>query len=255
MTLLHAHADAQIHHASWFDLLDVVRDAGGCDLLCSDPPYSERTHAGHDTGLANQRSDDEGRRELSYAYWTPDDARAFVHAWHPLTRGWMAIMTDHVLAPAFEAAMKEVGRYAFSPLTYVATGSRVRLQGDGPSQWSVQIVTGLCASQIVCSRPRTAAFADWGTLPGAYILPPGMRERLDVTGGKPTWIMRQLVKDYSRDGELVVDPCCGAGTTVVSARMEGRRSIGGDASIERATIAANRIAATPVGKLGQQPLF
>jgi tRNA G10 N-methylase Trm11 len=40
--------------------------------------------------------------------------------------------------------------------------------------------------------------------------------------------MRALVRDYSRPGDLVCDPCCGAGTTLRAAIEEGRRAIGGD---------------------------
>lgn len=62
-----------------------------------------------------------------------------------------------------------------------------------------------------------------------------------VVGGKPLWLMERLVEDYSRPGQLVVDPCCGAGTTLEAARRTGRRAIGGDVSLEHARIAADRV--------------
>jgi site-specific DNA-methyltransferase (adenine-specific) len=37
--------------------------------------------------------------------------------------------------------------------------------------------------------------------------------------------MRALVRDYSRPGDLIVDPFCGSGTTALAAASEGRRCI------------------------------
>jgi DNA modification methylase len=51
-----------------------------------------------------------------------------------------------------------------------------------------------------------------------------------------------VVADYSRHGDLVVDPCCGAGTTLVAARMLGRSAIGIDTCREHLEIAARRLA-------------
>jgi site-specific DNA-methyltransferase (adenine-specific) len=47
-------------------------------------------------------------------------------------------------------------------------------------------------------------------------------------GGKPVGLMLALVRDYSRVGNLICDPCCGAGTTLLAAKLSGRRVIGID---------------------------
>jgi site-specific DNA-methyltransferase (adenine-specific) len=226
-----------IHVGDWRSLLDVVSE---CDALIVDAPYSERTHAGHDDGTAmenrqrrahkcadatRQISD---RRKINYGAWSPDDVRDFVDAWSPRTRGWLVSITDHVLIPAWSSALEAAGRYVFSPIAYVAPGSRVRLTGDGPAQWSCWIVV---------ARPRLREFLSWGALPGAYVLPEGHGGKLPVVGGKPLWLLSRLVEDYSRPGDLVVDPCCGAGTTLVAALRSGRRAIGGDINPEHAELA------------------
>lgn len=227
------HAGASVYHADWRALLDVVPE---CDSLQTDAPYSERTHGGHGSALCSDM-----RRDLDYLAWDASDVAEFVEAWAPRVRGWFVSITDHVLAPAWEAALERTGRYVFSPVAFVAPGSRVRIAGDGPAQW---------ATQIIVARPRSREFASWGALPGAYVLPPGHAERMAVVGGKPLWLMERLVEDYTRPGALVVDPCCGAGTTLVAAQRTGRRAIGGDAMREHAEIAAKRIS-----KPAQAPLF
>lgn len=248
MTMTYYRDDAvEVVRGDCFDPA-VVRD---CDALIVDAPYSERTHSGHDAAVKNGTEprhpegwvrtngavDKSIRRRLQYACWTEADVDRFVTAWSPATRGWMVSITDHVLAGRWASAMEAAGRYVFAPLAFTASGSRVRLRGDGPSNWSTWIVVG---------RPKTAAYVAWGTLPGAYVLPAGQAEMMPVVGGKPEWLMERLVSDYTRPGDLVCDPCLGGGTTLVAAKRLGRRGYGVEAMEEHCAIAAKRLAATKV---------
>jgi hypothetical protein len=255
----------------WRALLEHVP---ACDLLCVDAPYSKRTHAGHDDGVDGERfNGDEHermrvdkrngsvysvgvnrRRKINYAAWGTEDVHDFVSMWASRARGWFVSITDHVLAPYWAEALEEQGRYVFSPLAFIAPGSRVRLTGDGPAQW---------ACWIVVSRPRTPEFVQWGALPGGYTLPAGQGGKLPVVGGKPLWLLTRLVEDYSRPGDLICDPCCGAGTALVAATLTGRRCIGGDISPEHAELARTWLknpaapapGAEPEPPAGQQTLF
>lgn len=226
---------------------DVLADVE-CDALICDPPYSERTHAGHDDGTGSINRSDVGRpkadgrieygaqrRALNYGAWGEGDVRAFVEWWDPRVRGWFVSLTDHALGPVWERELARTGRYVFSPLACVERGSRVRLTGDGPCQWS---------TWCYVARPR--ALHKWGSLPGAYIVPPGAREvgaaRKAVIGGKPLWLMQALVRDYSRPGDLICDPCAGGGTTLLAAAMEGRRAVGAEAMPEHYELARKRLA-------------
>ncbi len=222
-----------IHTCDWRELATIVEagGAGGCDTVITDPPYSARCHQGHNAASGGERRDPYARAKLPYASWTPREVREFCAAWHPLTRGWIVAMTDHVLAPAWCAALDRVGRYVFSPLAYVYPGSRVRLAGDGPAQWSVWIVV---------ARHKGAPLS--GALAGAYVQPPGQGNDRSLTGGKTSWIMERLVEDYSARGDLVVDPCCGSGATLAAAERYGRRWLGSDISAEHADIARKRMA-------------
>ena len=80
----------------------------------------------------------------------------------------------------------------------------------------------------------------WGTLPGAYII---TTERTDapITGTKPLALMQALVRDYSRPGDLICDPCAGTGTTLLAARSQGRRSVGAEMSAETYAYARKRL--------------
>jgi hypothetical protein len=241
---------AAVYHCDWRTLADVVTE---CDAVIVDAPYSERTHSGHDDGAASvnrsrswvpadearrlraSKSELDGteqRRSINYGAWSRTDVEAFVAAWVPICDGWFISITDHALAPVWAGALEYAGLYTFSPLAFVAPGSRVRMGGDGPAQWSCWVVV---------ARPKSRAFQRWGSLPGAYVLPPGHAERMAVVGGKPLWLMERLVEDYSRPGQIVVDPCCGAGTLGKAALRTGRRTILGDAMLEHAKLAARAV--------------
>ena len=251
-TLLADKGDARVYHATWKQLAEVV---GQVDTLIVDAPYSERTHGGHDDGTATANRAELGRvnastgqveqgwqrRSITYSAWSVSDVSNFVSEWAARVDGWIVSITDHVLAPAWADAMERAGRYTFAPLAFVAPGSRVRMVGDGPAQWSCFVVV---------SRPKRTPFAKWGALPGAYVLPSGQGEKMAVVGGKPSWLMERLVSDYSRPGDLICDPCCGAGTTLTAAVRVGRRAVGGDMKREHAEMAARA-----VNSAIQTPLF
>jgi site-specific DNA-methyltransferase (adenine-specific) len=194
------------------------------DAVITDPPYSETTHRGHNN--AELASDGGFRRKIGYAYWTEREVNELVSTLSPRTSGWFVAFCDDVLAPVWKQAFRDAGRYVFAPVPFVDVGSRVRMRGDGPSSWTCWIVV---------ARPRTREMSNWGTLQGAYIAPKGTRERIRVpgiarapVGLKSQWLMRSLVRDYSRPGDLVVDPCAGSASTLIAAVAEGRRALGAE---------------------------
>lgn len=193
---------------------DALANVGMVDAVICDPPYSARTHEGAlsatgETGVSG------------YACWTEEDARAFVGYWTARCRGWLVIASGDRLGPSIRDAAETQGRYVFPLLPVLQHAPR--LSGDGPG----------CYGHLLCvSRPREARFMSWGSLPGWYEAP---REGSLVRGGKPLGLMRAIVRDYSRPGDLVCDPCAGGGTTLLAAAIEGRRAVG--AEMDPATFA------------------
>lgn len=59
---------------------------------------------------------------------------------------------------------------------------------------------------------------------------------------KPLLLMNRAIELLTRPGDLVVDPFCGSGTTLVAARNLGRLYIGGDITPEYVTVARERLA-------------
>jgi len=67
---------------------------------------------------------------------------------------------------------------------------------------------------------QTPEAGQWAAryLPGSADQPPSITPEL----------ARRIVVEYSQPGELILDPCCGAGPTLVEAAARGRRAIGVD---------------------------
>jgi len=239
----------ELRCGQWQDVLADVE----CDALITDPPYSERTHAAYAYARREGRGLDLeklNRRAIDYTHMTKAHVIDFVASWSPRVRGWMACMCDHQLIPAYQQAYEAVGRYSFAPLACIEPGSRVRISGDGPSQWSVFLMV---------SRPMTREMQRWGALKGAYVLPyqltrRGASEGKAIMGGKPLALMQDIIRDYSRPGDLICDPCAGGATTLLAAAIEGRRAIGAEMDPVTYAKAQARIARgyTPVMRFGDE---
>lgn len=214
------------------DCLEILPTLPKVDAVITDPPYSVRTHAGHDAC-------GEIRAELGYTALNELQCSVLAASFVKLCDGWIVWMTDHTLAPVIESRLRSHNRYVFAPLPYFHAGRSVRLTGDGPNSWT---------DWIVCAR--TKAQLKWGTLPGGYIAGPGWNDKARM-GGKPTALMEALVRDYSRPGALVLDSHMGAGTTGVACMRTGRRFIGCEVDAEVFELACRRIEQA----YKQRPLF
>ena len=240
MKPLHQTDRVRLYHCEHAALATHMRDAGEqIDALIVDAPYSERTHAGHNevgrdpTRLQRMQRPRKFPRAIDYACWGEANVDSFCDSWLPLARGWAVSITDYRLAPVWERAFERHDRYVFAPLPIYEPGSRIRLCGDGPSTW---------VTWIVVARPKNRVFHQWGTLPGGYMPD---KENKRIVGGKAINLMRSIVRDYSRPGDLVCDPCCGAGSTLIAALAEGRRAIGCDRDEAHAEMAQRQLSGLP----------
>ena len=211
------------------DYRDVLADVEP-DAVITDPPYGARTHRGNERMGRFERSD------LSYAAWTAGDIALLVERYAAVD-GWLFCMTSDDLTGVYRDVYSEAGRYDFAPVPILQ--HRPRLQGDGP---------GSCAVYGMPARPRARAFMSWGSLPGWYL---AGTDRDGHIGGKPLSLMRRIVRDYSRPGDIVCDPCSGGATTLIAAAMEGRRAIGAELDPATFELACKRIERTPI----TPPLF
>jgi len=220
---------------------DAFRPGFRCHAIITDPPYGAGTHQGWNAGEKQVRTvtGQATRTAIDYTHWTPWDVGDFVSWAAEHCTGWICAMTSHDLAPAYQEAYAAAGLYSFAPIPIIQP--RPRLVGDGPSSWTVWLLV---------ARPRNRTYATWGCLPGAYWS--HCEKHGAVAGAKPLDLMRAIVRDYSRPGDVVCDPCAGGGTTLLAALWEGRQAIGAELD---ATTHAKAIDRVTTARIPVRPLF
>ena len=237
----------ELHHCDHQTLAAVMVTMGRrVDAVVVDAPYSERCHAGHDTQTASvNEANASERSSLNYAPWGQPEVSSFCAHWSPLVADWIVSLTDSDLSPVWRAQFEAFGLLAFARVPSIETGATVRFNGDGPPNWTVDVMPARTR------HPRHQGA--WK--PAPYYL--GPRETKPVVGGKPLRLMRAIVSDYSCPGGLVCDPCAGGGTTLLAAVMEGRQAIGSEPMREHFDIACRRLSEMPLDnpRTGQAALF
>lgn len=216
------------------------------DAVICDPPYSARTHAGART-LGDYRGKERGaawragrsvhgqmpKTRFELAYYPIDRvwASTFAERWST-ARDWIVICGDHETNRWWEESLGALGLVTFAPVPWVRTDSAPRFAADGPAN---------ACEWIAIARPKGFP-RQRGSRPGYYR--GSIYGEKIVTGGKPLWLMRALVRDYSRPGDLICDPCAGGATTLIAAALEGRRSIGAEIDPDTYAKACARIQRT-----------
>ena len=72
-------------------------------------------------------------------------------------------------------------------------------------------------------------------------LNPKARERVGYPTQKPVLLMRRIIEIVTDEGDLVVDPFCGSGATLVAAKSLNRNSIGIDISEDAIKLTRDRL--------------
>ena len=72
-------------------------------------------------------------------------------------------------------------------------------------------------------------------------LNPKARERVGYPTQKPILLLERVMSLVTRPGDLVLDPFCGSGTTLVAAELLGRNSFGVDVASEAVQLARQRL--------------
>ncbi len=72
-------------------------------------------------------------------------------------------------------------------------------------------------------------------------LNPKAKERTGYPTQKPILLLERIIEIASNEGDLILDPFCGSGTTVVAAQLLNRRAIGIDISADAVALSQKRL--------------
>lgn len=90
-------------------------------------------------------------------------------------------------------------------------------------------------------QDRTTDYTD-ERFPTTILYFPNQPTRMKRPTEKPVDLLDYLIRTYTLPGEIVLDPCCGRGTTAIAARGAGRHYICGDLDTEAVEMTRARLA-------------
>lgn len=91
---------------------------------------------------------------------------------------------------------------------------------------------------IYCDEKKGVPLSDVWEIP---FLNPKAKERTGYPTQKPILLLERIIEIATDPGDLVLDPFCGSGTTLIAANILGRSSIGMDSSEEAVNLARQRL--------------
>lgn len=225
------HAGITIYHG---DCRDILPSLVRADVVLTDPPYDEQTHAGART-LSK-----EGRARAS-------DGRRSIQAVGVIEMGFDPLLSVTFTADLWRMAerwcvvfcsLEQLGDYRIQAGdAYVRSGfwhrpdGAPQMSGDRPGQPG----EGLA----ILHRPGRKRWNGGGH--HAFWEVSVVKGTRDHPTQKPEELMVQLVRLFSEPNELVLDPYMGSGTTLLAAKRLGRRAIGIELEERYCAIAAERL--------------
>jgi site-specific DNA-methyltransferase (adenine-specific) len=215
------------------------------DHVISDPPYEAEAHTlqrrvKRSGGGASEHGGDDERiakvEALSFPPMTEEQRAAVARELGRVVRRWVVVFCQ------VEAALKWAHALQAGGLVYRRTG--IWVKPDGMPQYSGDRPGMGYESLVIAHAPGRSTW-NGGGRHGVWTfnkIGPDDRDRTGHETQKPLLLMEALVRDFTDEGELVLDPFAGSGTTGVACRRLGRRFLGWERDPKYAAIAEKRIA-------------
>lgn len=227
-----------IYHADCRDVLPLL---GPVDHIVTDPPYSEQTHAGART--ARNYAFTSGDTDRPLITFAPLDFEGICEGLSlPDVRRWLVSFMD----------WRHIARIAEAPLpgycfvrfgVWNKTNAAPQFTGDRPAQgW-----------EGIAIMHREGEKMRWNGGGSRAVWTSAKEPNNEHETQKPIPLMRELVMLFTDEGETILDPFAGSGTTLRAAKDLGRKAIGIEIELKYCRIAAERMqqAVLPLGESQQ----
>ena len=219
-------------HGDCREVLAGMGDAS-VDAVMTDPPYTERTHAGARSNSSS--ATDRGRvlsgNDAAFAAITDADLAERLAECGRISRGWVIATLAYQHAFAFDMA-PPVGLRCLRIGVWVKSNPMPQISGDRPAQgW-----------EAIAYLHRDDTKPQWsgGGKAGNYVAP--VQQGQGHPTVKPMSMLTDWVAKFTHPGDVILDPFAGSGTTLRAAKDDGRRAIGVELEERYCEIAAKRLA-------------
>lgn len=224
-----------LYHGDCREVLSSLPDRA-VDCVITDPPYSDRTHKNaHKNARSNSGKASKGNRILTgvnaFASIDLESLGAAMAECGRVTRRWVVATMDyhHIFTyednPPPGLRLLRIG-------VWTKSNPMPQISGDRPGQgW-----------EAIAFLHRTDLRPSWNGSgrPGVWhgpTVPDG-----DHPTAKPLSMVADWVRLFSDEGETILDPFAGSGTTLRAAKDEGRRAIGVELDERYCEVIAKRLA-------------
>lgn len=214
------------------DCLEIMPELGKVDHVITDPPY-EAVMQGK-WGVLSRNSPSSHVRHESIGFDAIDEIRVEVaKAVSYLCQGWGVFFCMAEGVRAWRDAIEATGARYKRAMVWVKPDAMPQFNGQGPS----------VGHEMMVSAWYGRGHSSWngGGRPGTFT------HTKNTPGGgqhptqKPLPLIQELVSLFSFDGQTVLDPFMGSGTTAVACIRLGRKFIGIELSEKYFDIACERI--------------
>jgi site-specific DNA-methyltransferase (adenine-specific) len=229
----YSHAGIDIYHGDCLDVLPTLASES-IALVLTDPPYNVSEFNGRDnTTIGKIRRADGSYREIQkdFGGWDRafDPAALLAESSRLLTAdGGLLAFTSDVLLPDYIRSEHLTHRRV---CVWHKTNAQPVFRGVGYQQ---------STEYIVWRTKGKATFYGGGAVPNVFEGPKPHAAQHPTQ--KPDWLMARLVSLHSKQGDTILDPFMGSGTTLVASKRLGRKAIGIEREERYCEIAARRLA-------------
>jgi site-specific DNA-methyltransferase (adenine-specific) len=208
------------------DYRAVLPELPKVDAVITDPPFSEHTHG----NAKSNRNLGYGNKAIDFKAIDFKAIDNLLLAMGPLCARWFIATMDWRHIAQIERtppAPWEFVRFG----VWVKTNPMPQISADRPANgWD-----GIVYLHNLNTRKRWNGGGNHGNYID-HVVTNG-----DHPTGKPLEMLLSFVERFTDPGDLILDPFCGSGTTLVAAKLLGRRAIGVELEERYCAVATDRL--------------
>jgi len=223
------------------DCRDVLAELEEVDVVITDPPYEKEAHTAN---RQVKRGKTMTVEPLSFEPMSVELRKVAGKEIARLTKRWALIFCQS------EAA--HLWRKALRPMKYKRTAVWVKpdampcFSGDRPGCGYESIVC--------CHHAGTKSKWNGGGKTGVFVYNKNSGGKHQHETQKPLTLMKELITLFSDEDYLLLDPFMGSGSTLLAAKLLGRKAIGIEFTEKYCEIAAQRLVGKTFGEAWSKPL-